>query len=503
MIFSVPSHLSIRVTARRLSQWLLCVLLVCACGVASATQATLTGDTFVSASQPAANFGALSNLYVGNGDTGLLQFDLSNLPAGTTASQVAKATLYLYINRVYTQGGVSLQPVSSAWTEQGTTYSSAPSYGTVASSFSATTGSTFVAVDVTSLVQAWITTPSTNYGLALAAASASILFDSKENDQTSHQPLLDITLQAPQGPVGPQGPIGPIGATGPQGPQGIQGIQGPAGSTGPTGATGASGPQGPPVTFSGTWSSSTVYAIGDAVFENGASYIALANNLNVDPATDVSASGTIWALLARAGSNATINIGTTTTGASGSSASVTNSGTSSAAVFNFTIPQGPAGVEGPAGPTGATGAAGAQGPAGQNGTGVNAVTFDTDFENPGAEAGTTFYVSPIYGSSGISTTNNALITSNFTAMPVACTMSALNVGVNNFQAPGSDTSTIAVYHNGSATSMACSATTNGNAISCRDTTHTFSVSAGDLISVSFVETNANPYNKINVELVCQ
>jgi hypothetical protein len=172
-------------------------------------------------------------------------------------------------------------------------------------------------------------------------------------------------------------------------------------------------------------------------------------------------------------------------------------------VFNFTIPQGPAGVEGPAGPTGATGAAGAQGPAGQNGTGVNAVTFDTDFENPGAEAGTTFYVSPIYGSSGISTTNNALITSNFTAMPVACTMSALNVGVNNFQAPGSDTSTIAVYHNGSATSMACSATTNGNAISCRDTTHTFSVSAGDLISVSFVETNANPYNKINVELVCQ
>lgn len=498
MIFSVPSHLSIRVTARRFSQLLLFVLLVCTCGVASATQATLTGDTFVSASQPAANFGALSNLYVGNGDTGLLQFDLSNLPAGTTASQVAKATLYLYVNRVYTLGAVSLQPVSSAWTELGTTYSSAPSYGAVATSFSATTGGTFVAVDVTSLVQAWITTPSTNYGLALTAASASILFDSKENDQTSHEPLLDITLsvQGPQGPVGPQGPIGaagpqgpigltgatgtigpqgsigPIGATGPPGPQGIQGVQGIQGATGATGAAGT-------FTSVASYSSATSYTQGQIVSctgncsVNGSSYyLTAASATGLDPSMN-NGTGQPWLEIAAAGA----------TGAIG--------------------PQGPAGVEGPTGPTGATGATGAQGPAGQNGTGINAVTFDTDFENPGSGAGTTFYVSPIYGSSGINTTNNASITSNFTAMPVACTMSALNVGVNNFQAAGSDTTTIAVYHNGSVTSMTCSATTNGNGTSCRDTTHTFSVSAGDLISVSFIETNANPFNKINVELVCQ
>ena len=48
-----------------------------------------------------------------------------------------------------------------------------------------------------------------------------------------------------------------------------------------------------------------------------------------------------------AGSAATVAVGTTTTGAPGSSASVTNSGSSSAAVFDFTIPtgsQGPAGA---------------------------------------------------------------------------------------------------------------------------------------------------------------
>lgn len=55
------------------------------------------------------------------------------------------------------------------------------------------------------------------------------------------------------------------------------------------------------------------------------------------------------------GTAATITAGTTTTGAPGSSASVTNSGTSSAAVFDFTIPRGD---------VGATGATGATGPAG-------------------------------------------------------------------------------------------------------------------------------------------
>lgn len=85
------------------------------------------------------------------------------------------------------------------------------------------------------------------------------------------------------------------------------GPQGAKGDTGATGATGATGPQG--------------------------------------PKGDTGATGTA----------ATINIGTTTTGNPGTSASVTNSGTTSAAVFNFTIPRGD---------TGATGNTGAQGPSG-------------------------------------------------------------------------------------------------------------------------------------------
>jgi hypothetical protein len=53
-----------------------------------------------------------------------------------------------------------------------------------------------------------------------------------------------------------------------------------------------------------------------------------------------------------AGAAATIAVGSVTTGAAGSSASVVNAGSSSAAVLNFTIPAGATGPQGPAGPAG-------------------------------------------------------------------------------------------------------------------------------------------------------
>jgi hypothetical protein len=64
------------------------------------------------------------------------------------------------------------------------------------------------------------------------------------------------------------------------------------------------------------------------------------------------------------GASATVQVGSTVTGAPGAAAVVSNAGTSSAAVLNFTIPQGVAGATGPAGPTGATGPAGSMGATG-------------------------------------------------------------------------------------------------------------------------------------------
>lgn len=49
------------------------------------------------------------------------------------------------------------------------------------------------------------------------------------------------------------------------------------------------------------------------------------------------------------GDAATVDVGSTTTGAPGTDASVVNSGTESAAIFDFTIPRGDVGAQGPQG----------------------------------------------------------------------------------------------------------------------------------------------------------
>ena len=73
------------------------------------------------------------------------------------------------------------------------------------------------------------------------------------------------------------------------------------------------------------------------------------------------------------GEAATVRVGSVTTGAPGSTASVTNSGTSYTATLDFTLPRGdrgetgPQGTVGPAGPEGQPGQQGIQGPRGLTG----------------------------------------------------------------------------------------------------------------------------------------
>ena len=67
------------------------------------------------------------------------------------------------------------------------------------------------------------------------------------------------------------------------------------------------------------------------------------------------------------GAAATVTVGMVTTGEPGTDAIVTNSGTESAAVLNFTIPKGETGAVGPQGPKGDKGDTGEQGPQGEQG----------------------------------------------------------------------------------------------------------------------------------------
>ena len=124
------------------------------------------------------------------------------------------------------------------------------------------------------------------------------------------------------------------------------------------------------ITWQGEWSSATTYTQNEAVQYNGSAYVALQGNSNLIPSSNTSA----WSVMTEkgdtgatgaTGSAGTVTIGTTTTGSSGGNASVTNSGTSSNAVLNFTIPKG---VSGAAGVQGSQGQTGATGPSGDNAT---------------------------------------------------------------------------------------------------------------------------------------
>ena len=176
----------------------------------------------------------------------------------------------------------------------------------------------------------------------------------------------------------------------------LKGAQGPKGDDGDTGETGPAGQRG------GKWleiaSTPTAYTtqVGDFLPSYRVSKSAVLTQAGVDDVIvgDIlvnsyyvygvgyvdndyvytTARASIRGEKGATGNAATIAVGTVTTGAAGSSASVTNSGSAYAATFDFTIPKGDkgetgeTGPQGPKGDTGATGPQGPTGPAGPSGT---------------------------------------------------------------------------------------------------------------------------------------
>ncbi|MEN3370779.1 MAG: hypothetical protein V7609_2922 [Verrucomicrobiota bacterium] len=191
--------------------------------------------------------------------------------------------------------------------------------------------SNFISIDVTDWVKAWLDGSLPNEGIEIEAGATTALlnlaFDSKESNQTSHEPRLEIVLSK-------IGPIGPMGLIGPQGLQGFAGPAGPPGTSGPTGSTGMTGPQGIAGADGTKWFSSTGTP---AVNVGGLSDYYL--DLNT---------GDVWQ-------------------------KVNNEGEPVWALQeNIRGPRGPAGSEGPVGATGSTGSqgpAGLQGPPGLSGPG--------------------------------------------------------------------------------------------------------------------------------------
>ena len=338
---------------------------------AFAVEATLVADAHVNSARAAVNSGAISNLNVGGGYTTLLQFDLSTLPAGTTAAQVSRATLRLYCNRMDTAGLVSVQPVNASWGEYSVTYATLPGLGSAAQVVSVGQAGVYVVVDVTGLVQGWISAPATNNGVALTAGTAVVQFDSKENDLTGHAAVLDVALASAgatgaTGPAGPAGPVGPIGAMGAAGP------------AGPAGAPGLS--------FQGAYAAGSTYALNDVVTYSGSSFVSLTGgNRGNTPGLTAQ-----WAVLAQGGTGSGGSGGAVGLAYQGTYASATNYASNDVVTYQGSsyvslivanhgntpglspgqwgvLALGAVGIQGPAGPAGAPGSQGLTGPPGPTG----------------------------------------------------------------------------------------------------------------------------------------
>ena len=182
-----------------------------------------------------------------------------------------------------------------------------------------------------------------------------------------------------------------------------------------------------------------------------------------------------------AGTAATITVGTTTTGNAGTSASVTNSGSSSAATFNFTIPKGDTGATGSTGSPGSaatiavgtttTGAAGTNAAVTNTGS-SSAATFD--FTIPKGDTGAT-------GSTGATGAAATIAAGTATGLAAGASPTVTNSGSSsaatfNFGIPAGAAATIAA---GSATGLAAGASpTVTNSGSSSAATFNFGIPAG-------------------------
>ena len=167
-------------------------------------------------------------------------------------------------------------------------------------------------------------------------------------------------------------------------PQGLQGLQGPAGqngtdgTNGTNGSPGAKGADGEAATI--TVGTTTTGAPGtDASVTNVGNTSEAIFNFSIPRGEkgETGQNGADSTVPGPDGTAATVDVGTTTTIATGLSAEVSNSGTTSAAVFDFKIPQGPKGE---------TGESGSNGSAGNDGAAATINVGTTQTLSPGEDA---------------------------------------------------------------------------------------------------------------------
>jgi hypothetical protein len=313
----------------------------------AAGSAPLSGDAYINPGD-SNNYGGQPGIDIGgaNNSEGLLQFDLSKLPAGETSANVSSAKLRIFVDNISAFGSITVSLANAPWTENTVNGVTNPVPGpgaTVQSGIPITTINQYIEIDVTSQVVAWLNGAPNDGFIITAQNNASLVLDAKENQATSHPAALVILFSGAAGPSGATGATGPTGATGstgPVGPTGATGAPGPTGATGANGITGATGVTG---TSGPTGATGATGPTGTPGFPGAPGFAGPPG-----PTGPTGATGPLGA--------------TGATGSPGAAGPIGPTGTPGG-----TGPTGPLGPTGSPGMTGATGSAGTMGPTGPQG----------------------------------------------------------------------------------------------------------------------------------------
>lgn len=241
----------------------------------------------------------------------LLLFDLSAIPATATVT-TAQLTLYNIRAAANTASSVvTLNQITSAWTNQwtwdmgvpGSAATSIACPSTVGYSLAPTTPEAYVITGMASLVQGWVTHPSTNLGLMLQTATdLNIRFCSSRYPTAQYRPALEITYTTSGGGTPPTVTVGsPPAST----------------ATSPVTVSGTASATAPATVSQVTWMNTTTGASGTATgTASWSAQIPLASGANSITVTATDSSG----------NSSSTSFSVDLTGAGGSSAAPAGAG---------------------------------------------------------------------------------------------------------------------------------------------------------------------------------
>lgn len=161
-------------------------------------------DACVEAAYPDTNYGTLVDLTTNWEDAnhGLLEFDLSGIPAG---SEITKATLEIleYLNCYINENSIELHINLEAWNETTVTWNNAPIYGlSLGTNTGESSGCEWLIFEVTAVVQQWVDGTSMNYGFRITGLSdENVIKYTRSSDWTTaeQRPILRIDYRPPGG----------------------------------------------------------------------------------------------------------------------------------------------------------------------------------------------------------------------------------------------------------------------------------------------------------------